>query len=123
MLRRIFVPLVILALALAAAAVGNARTTAAHKLIGEVGPSYKIEVTTTADKDVKTTKAGKYTIHIEDKSTAHNFHLMGPGVNKKTAVGFKGDTNWTVTLKPGKYTYQCDPHASFGMKGSFRVTR
>jgi plastocyanin len=123
MLRRLFVPLVILALALAAAAVGNARTTAAHKLVGEVGPGYKIEVTTSADKDVKTTKAGKYTIHIEDKSTAHNFHLMGPGVNKKTAVAFKGETNWTVTLKPGTYTYQCDPHASFGMKGSFRVTR
>jgi plastocyanin len=28
-----------------------------------------------------------------------------------------------VKLKPGKYTYQCDPHASAGMKGTFRVTR
>jgi plastocyanin len=123
MLRRLLVPLAALAvLALAAAAVGNARTTAAHKLIGEVGPGYKIEVTTPADKDVKTTKAGTYTIVIEDKAAIHNFHLVGPGVNKKTGVSFVGKKTWTVTLKPGKYTYQCDPHATLGMKGSFRVT-
>jgi len=123
MLRRLFVPLVILALALAAAAVGSARTTAAHKLLGEVGPGYKIEVTTPADKDVKTTKAGTYTIVVEDKASIHDFHLIGPGVNKKTGVTFVGKKTWTVTLKPGKYTYQCDPHATQGMKGSFRVTR
>ena len=123
MLRRITVPLAVAALALAAAAGGRARPTAVHKLVGEVGPGYKIEVTTPADKDVKTTKAGTYVIHVEDKSTAHNFHLIGPGVNKSTAVGFKGEKNWTVKLKPGTYRYQCDPHASFGMKGTFRVTR
>ena len=123
MLRRLFVPLVILALALAAAAVGSARTTAAHKLIGEVGPGYKIEVTTPADKDVKTTKAGTYTIVVEDKASIHDFHLIGPGVNKKTGVSFVGKKTWTVTLEPGEYTYQCDPHATQGMKGTFRVTR
>jgi plastocyanin len=37
-------------------------------------------------------------------------------------VGFKGETTWTVKLRPGRYTYQCDPHASGGMKGRFRVT-
>jgi plastocyanin len=123
MLRRIAVPLAVAALALAAAAGGSARTTAVHKLVGEVGPGYKIEVTTPADKDVKTTKAGTYVIHVEDKSTAHNFHLIGPGVNKSTAVGFMGEKNWTVKLKPGTYRYQCDAHASLGMKGTFRVTR
>jgi plastocyanin len=38
-------------------------------------------------------------------------------------VAFVGKRTWTVTLKPGKYTYQCDPHAASGMKGSFRVIR
>ena len=28
----------------------------------------------------------------------------------------------TVTLEPGTYTYQCDPHAATGMKGTFEVT-
>ena len=123
MLRRLLVPLALVAVALAAAAGGGARTNVTHKLIGEVGPGFTIEVTTPADKDVKTTKAGTYTIVVEDKASIHDFHLIGPGVNKKTGVSFVGKKTWTVTLKPGKYTYQCDPHATQGMKGSFRVTR
>ncbi len=60
-------------------------------------------------------------ITISDKSTAHDFHLSGPGVNKTTTVGGKGTSTWKVALKKGKYTYVCDPHASF-MKGSFIVS-
>ena len=37
-----------------------------------------------------------------------------------TSVGFTGTKSAVVTLKAGKYTYVCDPHASF-MKGSFTV--
>jgi plastocyanin len=59
---------------------------------------------------------------VEDKSSIHNFHLIGKGLNKSTAVSFMGDQTWRVTFKPGKVTYQCDPHASVGMKGSFKVT-
>jgi len=91
-------------------------------LVGEVGPGFTIEVTTAGDKDVKTLKAGTYRITVEDKSSSHNFHLTGPGVNKSTTVAFSGKQTWTVKLKKGTYRYQCDPHASLGMKGSFRVT-
>jgi plastocyanin len=90
-------------------------------LKGEVGPGFKIEVEK-GGKDLKTIKAGKYKIKVEDKSSIHNFHLIGPGLNKKTSVSFQGQTTWTITLKKGKYTYQCDPHATSGMKGTFRVT-
>jgi plastocyanin len=90
-------------------------------LKGEVGPGFKIEVEKSG-KDLKTIKAGKYKIKVEDKSSIHNFHLIGPGLNKKTSVSFQGQTTWTITLKKGKYTYQCDPHATSGMKGTFRVT-
>jgi plastocyanin len=92
------------------------------RLTGEVGPGFSIEVKK-ANKDLKTIKAGTYKIKVEDKSSIHNFHLMGPGLNKKTGVGFKGETTWTIKLKPGKYTYQCDPHAASGMTGSFKVTK
>jgi plastocyanin len=95
---------------------------ATGRLTGEVGPGFKIEVTK-SEKDVKTLRAGTYKIHVEDKANIHNFHLIGPGVNKKTSVSFKGETNWVVKLKPGRYTYQCDPHAAAGMKGSFKVTK
>jgi plastocyanin len=90
-------------------------------LTGEVGPGFSIEVKK-AGKDLKTIKAGTYRIKVEDKATIHNFHLFGPGLNKKTGVSFRGETTWTIKLKVGRYTYQCDPHASGGMKGHFRVT-
>ena len=97
-------------------------SSSAVALKGEVGPGFSIEVKK-AGKDLKTVKAGTYKIKVEDKSSIHNFHLIGPGINKKTGVGFKGETTWTIKLKPGKYTYQCDPHAFSGMKGSFKVTK
>ena len=96
--------------------------SSAVTLKGEVGPGFSIEVNK-AGKDVKTLKAGTYRIKVEDKSSIHNFHLFGPGLNKKTSVSFSGETTWTIKLKPGRYTYQCDPHAASGMKDSFRVTR
>jgi len=91
-------------------------------LTGEVGPGFSIEVNK-GGKDLETIKAGTYKLKVEDKSSVHNFHLMGPGINKRTSVPFTGDTTWTVKLKPGRYTYQCDPHAASGMKGHFKVTK
>jgi plastocyanin len=90
-------------------------------LTGEVGPGYSIEVKK-GNRDLKTIKAGRYRIKVEDKASIHNFHLIGPGLNKKTGISFTGETTWTIKLKPGTYTYQCDPHASSGMKGHFKVT-
>jgi plastocyanin len=90
-------------------------------LVGEVGPGFTIEVKQ-GSKDVKSLKAGTYSIKVEDKSSSHNFHLIGPGLNKSTTVSGTGDKTWTITLKKGTYTYQCDPHAASGMKGTFKVT-
>ena len=115
MFRTILLTLVAGALLVAPA---QAKTTG---LKGEVGPGFSIEVAK-GGKDLKTIKAGTYSIKIQDKSSIHNFHLFGPGLNKKTSVSFSGETTWRIKLKPGRYTYQCDPHASSGMKGHFRVT-
>jgi len=90
-------------------------------LNGEVYPNFKIEFTNNG-RDVKTLKAGTYTIKVEDKASIHNFHLVGPGVNRSTGVAFTGEQRWRVRLKPGKYTFRCDAHATT-MHGSFRVTR
>ena len=35
-----------------------------------------------------------------------------PRREQEDELSFKGETTWTVQLKPGRYTYQCDPHAS-----------
>jgi plastocyanin len=110
--------LVLLAALVAALAVPAADAGTA-KLAATVGPGFTITLTQ-GGKKVSSLKPGTYTITVADKSNIHNFHLTGPGVNKKTGVGFKGTQTWKVTFKKGTYKYVCDPHASF-MKGSFKV--
>jgi plastocyanin len=105
---------VLIVAAVAALGVGSA-FAATPVLKGTVGPGFTI---TLAPKTGL--KAGTYKIVVADKSSIHNFHLVGPGVNKATSVSATGTTTWTVKLKAGKYTYVCDPHASV-MKGSFTV--
>jgi plastocyanin len=90
-------------------------------LKGEVNDNFQIKLTKGSIR-VKTLKHGTYSIKIEDKSSSHNFRLKGPGVNKATSVAFIGERTWKVTLKRGKYTIQCDPHALSGMRSTFRVT-
>jgi plastocyanin len=95
---------------------------ASMELEGETGPGFEIEVKQNG-ADAESVAAGTYTLKVEDKSSSHNFHLIGPGVDEEvTTVPFTGDKEVTVTLKPGTYTYQCDPHADSGMKGTFEVT-
>lgn len=111
--------LVVLAVLVAALA-APAALAGTPTLNGTVGPGFTITLKQ-GGKKVSTLKAGTYVFKIADKSSAHNFHLTGPGVNKKTSVGATGSKSWTLTLKKGTYKYVCDPHASF-MKGSFKVT-
>jgi plastocyanin len=95
---------------------------ASAELEGEVGPGFEIEVKQNGE-DAESVSAGTYTLKVEDKSDIHNFHLIGPGVDEMvTEVPFKGEKTVTVTLRKGTYTYQCDPHASGGMKSTFEVT-
>ena len=83
------------------------------------GPGFTITLKK-AGKKVTKLKRGTYIFKIADKSSIHNFHLKGPGIDKKTGVGFQGTVTWKLTLKKGTYKYVCDPHKSF-MKGSFTV--
>jgi plastocyanin len=89
-------------------------------LTGTVGPGFTISLKKGTTKVTKL-KPGAYTITVNDKSSIHNFHLTGPGVNKKTSVSGTGTKTWTVTLKKGTYRFVCDPHATM-MKGSFKVS-
>ncbi len=94
----------------------------ATKLVGTTGPGFTITLKK-GGKLVKTLPHGKYTITVQDRSNMHNFRLKGPGLNKQiTTLAGTGPKTVTVTLKRGKYTYQCDPHVLQGMKKTFRVT-
>jgi plastocyanin len=89
-------------------------------LTATVGPGATISLRL-AGRKVTRLKAGRYRILVRDRSHMHNFHLIGPGLNRKTTVAAHGNRTWTVTLRKGTYRYVCDPHKSL-MKGSFRVT-
>ena len=118
---------IMLAAALAVAATfalpAGAKSTG---LKGEVNDNFQIKLTKNGVR-VKTIKAGTYKIKVEDKSSIHNFHLIGPGREQEDErLASSARRTWTIKLKPGRYTYQCDPHASSGMKGTlprYGVTR
>jgi plastocyanin len=94
-------------------------SAATPTLNGVDGPGFTITLKK-GGKKVSSLKAGKYKIVIKDLSNIHNFHLKGPGVDKKTGVGPQGTFTWKVTLKKGTYKFVCDPHVAI-MKGSFKV--
>ena len=79
-----------------------AALAATPTLVGTVGPGFTITLTK-GGKKVSKLKAGTYVFKIADKASDHNFHLKGPGVDKKTSVGAKVNVTWKLKLKPGKY--------------------
>ena len=107
---------VLATLALASSAFGAASTNAnTGTSTGTVGPGFTITM------NKKTVKAGTYVVTIHDLASIHDFHLTGPGVDKKTSVGGTGTTKWTVKLKKGTYQFVCDPHRTI-MHGVLKVT-
>jgi plastocyanin len=111
-----------LAASLALAAPAFAAQTATTPLAGTVGPGFTITLTK-GGKAVKTLPHGTYKVTVKDKAAIHDFDLFGPGVKKViTSVPFVGTKSVTVMFKKGTYTFQCDPHARSGMKGTFKVT-
>jgi hypothetical protein len=91
------------------------------KLYGQSGPGFTITLKKANFVPVRSLKPGTYTFVIQDRSTFHDYHLKGPGVDKKTSLPFLGTKTWkNVKLKKGKYTFVCDPHKA-KMHGSFTV--
>ena len=84
------------------------------------GPGFTISLKTKAGKKVTRLKPGRYTIVARDKSGIYNAHLLGAGVNKKTAVPGTTTQTWKVVLKDGTLVYQCDPHKAT-MRGTVKV--
>jgi plastocyanin len=100
--------------AFALAATATAAVAVGH-LTATDGPGFTITMSK------KSVKAGTYVITVRDRSSIHNFHLTGRGVNKKTSVAAVKTTTWTVKLKKGTYKFVCDPHKTI-MFGSLKVT-
>ena len=93
----------------------------ATQLNGNVGPGRKISLRY-ADGSKLTILAGSNTVAItvNDRTRSDNFHLTGPGVNKKTGVAFRGRKTWKLTLQGGRYVYRSDAHKR--VRGAFSVS-
>jgi plastocyanin len=118
--RRYWLLAAVAAAALAVTGIGSTGTAKTVK--GSVGPGFTIGLSLNGKKVTKLKAGTPYRFAISDRSSSHDFHLIGPGINRVlTSVGFAGAKSYTLTLKKGTYRFQCDPHASF-MHGAFKVS-
>jgi hypothetical protein len=72
----------------------------------------------TAYVSSRAAKAGRYRVVVRDASKRHNFHLAGPGANRRTTAAFKGTATWTLRLRRGAYRFGSDPEP---LEGRLRV--
>ncbi len=70
--------------------------------------SRTISLKTAAGARVRTLPEGNYRIVVSDTTKVQNFHLKGPGVNRKTRVRAKTTVTWKLRLDPGKFVYRSD---------------
>jgi len=89
------------------------------KLVAQVGPKRTISLKTASGARVKSLPAGKYKLTVKDLTKADNFHLIAPGVNRKTGVAFRGTATWTLTFRIGAAKYRSDAHRA--LRGGFTV--
>ena len=89
-------------------------------LRASVGPGRRISLrNANGTKTVRLEDVASATVVVSDRSKADNFHLTGPGVNRKTGIAFRGRVTWKLTLSPGTYRYRSDRHKT--LRGSFAV--
>lgn len=106
-----------------ASASASASATSAggsSSLAVDADPSGALKFTQTS----LTAKAGAVTVKFTNMSSVpHGVSIEGNGVDKGSSVVTGKSTSFTVTLKPGKYTFYCpvDGHRAAGMQGTLTV--
>ena len=112
----------LLLLAILVVAVAPAAARADYpQLVGVVGTNDAFAISLSFNgAPVHNLDPGTYTLLVHDRSSFHDFHLKGPGVDVASDIEGTGDQTFTITLVQGTYTFQCDPHAS-SMHGTFTV--
>jgi hypothetical protein len=90
------------------------------KLLATVGPKNTITLRSATGAVLKRVKAGTYSITVRDRTKAHNFHLVGKGVNRKSGIAAVGTLAWKVKLSAGVLRFYSD-RAPKTVKGSIRV--
>jgi len=118
-----------LTIAIAVAASGAALAFAAEApaastpvtLRGTVGPGFTINLTLAGKKAPQLKRGVRYRLVVDDRSSIHDFHVTGPGLDRViTTIGFTGTKSFVFTARTGAYRYVCDPHSAV-MHGEFHV--
>ncbi len=92
------------------------------KLLATVGPRNTISLRSASGAVLRNgVKAATYSVVVRDRSKLHNFHLVGKGVNRRSAVAGVGTTTWTLKLSKGVLRFYSDK-APKTVKGSVTVT-
>ena len=104
-----------------AAALAVPAIAAARPFYGTVGPGVDDHAQACQWHHREPREPGRAQVRHLRPELGHNFHLLGPGVSKKTAIDFIGSRTWKVTLQVGTYKFRCDAHPKT-MRGSFNVS-
>ena len=91
------------------------------KLLATVGPGNTISLKRPSGAVLKTVKAGVYSVTVRDRSRLHNFHLVGKGVNRRSALIGMGTLTWKVKLSAGALRFFSDKSPKT-VKGAVKVT-
>jgi plastocyanin len=103
-------------------ATGNALAASPKTVTGTVGPGFTIGLAMHGKKVAKLRAGTTYRFIMRDRSSIHDFHLSGPGLNRVlTSVPFTGTKSFVLRLRKGRYRFVCDPHAGI-MHGRFNVS-
>ena len=99
--------------------VAGGTTAPPPKLVATVGPRRSIALTSGGVR-VSSLAAGTYRLTVRDLTEKDNFHLTGPGVNRRTGIRAKATATWTLALRAGTYTFRSDANGK--LKARFSVT-
>ena len=84
------------------------------RIVGTVGPGFTISVSP------RRVQPGTYRLVVRDRSSMHNWHIRGSGVNKQTGIPFQGTRRFTIEVDAGRYRIKCDVHPT-SMRTRLRV--
>jgi hypothetical protein len=101
--------------------VGSGSAAPAAELHGVSGSDFGISLVGRDHAPARRLPEGTYRLVVDDRSPDHNFHLRGPGVDVATLLPETGTRAFAVRLRPGTYTFLCDPHI-LTMVGQLVVT-
>ena len=90
-----------------------------------VGPGHGITLQFKSGARVTALASGSYRVVVTDRSARDNFHLVGPDVDRRTSLRFRGTVIWRIDIGGSvaygsRYSYSSDRRGA-KLQRSFRI--